>query len=197
MKKLETSGFSFSFGTQASALDSTSIWYLSPASASICWDLPVSVVDVTIVWNTNNTRINWAISWDYGTFILRKLIHQTHMHSHPVGLDVWFWVKPFVYFQTSSVRTANALTVKYWAFTGRLCDKYHNLMSRLNLSKAWNGAWKMNSMPAIRILIDVLVWNVKFLFGTNKGTERSTEEENEKHNVGYNKDHTSNMPRIW
>ena len=30
--------------------------------------------------------------------VLRKLILQTRMRSHPVGLDVWFLVGPFVYF---------------------------------------------------------------------------------------------------
>ena len=38
-------------------------------------------------------------------FVLRKLILQTRMHSHPVWLDVWF----FVYFHTSCVRSAKAL----------------------------------------------------------------------------------------
>ena len=38
-------------------------------------------------------------------FVLRKLILQTRMRSHPVGLDVWRLVGPFVY----CVRTANAL----------------------------------------------------------------------------------------
>ena len=47
-------------------------------------------------------------------FVLHKLILQTRMRSHPVGLDVWFLVGPFV-----------------WAFAGRLCDKYHNLISWL------------------------------------------------------------------
>ena len=42
-------------------------------------------------------------------FVLRKLILQSHMRSHPVGLDVWFLVGPFVYFHTSSVRIATAL----------------------------------------------------------------------------------------
>ena len=37
-------------------------------------------------------------------FFLLKLILQTHMRSHPVGLDVW-------------------------GFAGRPCGKYHNLMS--------------------------------------------------------------------
>ena len=31
-------------------------------------------------------------------FVLRKLILQTRMRSHPVGLDDWFLVGPFVYF---------------------------------------------------------------------------------------------------
>ena len=42
-------------------------------------------------------------------FVLRKLILQTRMRCHPVGLDVWFLVGPFVYFHTSCVQTANAL----------------------------------------------------------------------------------------
>ena len=42
-------------------------------------------------------------------FVLRKLILQTRMGSHPVGLDVWCLVGPFVYFHTSCVRTAKAL----------------------------------------------------------------------------------------
>ena len=33
-------------------------------------------------------------------FVLRKLILQTRMRSHPVGLDVRFLVGPFVYFHT-------------------------------------------------------------------------------------------------
>ena len=42
-------------------------------------------------------------------FVLRKLILQTRMRSYLVGLDVWVFVKPFVYFHTSCVRTAKAL----------------------------------------------------------------------------------------
>ena len=42
-------------------------------------------------------------------FILRNLNLQTHMRWHPVGLDVWFLVGPFVYFHTSWMRTAKAL----------------------------------------------------------------------------------------
>ena len=42
-------------------------------------------------------------------FVLRKLILQMGMRSHPVGLDVWFFVRSFVYCHTSCVRTAKAL----------------------------------------------------------------------------------------
>ena len=33
-------------------------------------------------------------------FILRKLILQMGMRSHPMGLDIWFLVRPFIYFHT-------------------------------------------------------------------------------------------------
>ena len=79
-------------------------------------------------------------------FVLRKLILQTRKRSHPVGLDVWFLVGPVVYFHTLCERIAKALvrlrgceTARMrrlaWAFAGGLCDKYHNLMSWLNLPK--------------------------------------------------------------
>ena len=67
-------------------------------------------------------------------FILRKLILQTRMRSYPVGLDVWFLVRPLMYFHTTRVRTAKALARMRrlaWAIAGCLCDKYHNLMSWL------------------------------------------------------------------
>ena len=40
--------------------------------------------------------------------VLRKLILQTSMRSHPVGQDVWFLVGPFVCFHTSCMQTATA-----------------------------------------------------------------------------------------
>ena len=42
-------------------------------------------------------------------FVSRKLIFQTRMLSHPVGLDVWFLVVSFVCFHTSCVRTVKTL----------------------------------------------------------------------------------------
>ena len=47
-------------------------------------------------------------------FVLRKLILQMCMGSHPVGQDVWFLVGSFVYFHTLCVWTAKALA--------RLCE---------------------------------------------------------------------------
>ena len=42
-------------------------------------------------------------------FVCRKLILQTRMCNHPVGLDIWLLVGPFVYFHTLCVQTAKAL----------------------------------------------------------------------------------------
>ena len=42
-------------------------------------------------------------------FVLHTLMFQTRMLSHPVGLDVWFLVRPFIYFHNLCVRTAKAL----------------------------------------------------------------------------------------
>ena len=47
-------------------------------------------------------------------FVLHKLILQTRMSSHPVGLDVWF----FVYFHTSCVQTASPIIS--WAGSFRI-----------------------------------------------------------------------------
>ena len=74
-------------------------------------------------------------------FILRKQILQTRKRSHPGRLDVWLLVWPFVYFHTSCARTAKALAKLRrlaWAFTGRLCDKYHNPVSWLIYWFPWN-----------------------------------------------------------
>ena len=54
----------------------------------------------------------WAISWEIDTF-RPPYIHSSNAHAHPSSeLDVWFLVA--------------------WAFAGRLCVKYHNLMSWLS-----------------------------------------------------------------
>ena len=73
-------------------------------------------------------------------FVLRKLILQVSMRNHPVGLDVWCLVGPLVYFHTSCLRTEKPCSGETarmrrlaWAFAGRLCDKYHNLMRWLIL----------------------------------------------------------------
>ena len=42
-------------------------------------------------------------------FVLRKLLKML-MRSHPVGLDVWILVGPFVYFHTTYVRAKSLVT---------------------------------------------------------------------------------------
>ena len=61
------------------------------------------------VWPRSTLFTILANSWDYGTFRPRKLILQMRMHSDPVGLDIWFLVRPFVFFNTLCVRIAKAL----------------------------------------------------------------------------------------
>ena len=71
-------------------------------------------------WNVRQRRASGALDHDFSAwfepaheimvlFVFRKLILQTHMRNHPVGLYVWFLVGQFVYFYTSCVRTAKAL----------------------------------------------------------------------------------------
>ena len=71
-------------------------------------------------------------------FNLRKLILQTRMCNHPVEVDAQVFVGPFIYFHSSCVRTAKEgsgetaqMRRLASASAGRLCDKYHNLMSWL------------------------------------------------------------------
>ena len=44
------------------------------------------------------------------------------MSRDPVGLGVWFLVRPFVFFRALCVRAAGALVGLAWAFAGRLCE---------------------------------------------------------------------------
>ena len=68
--------------------------------------------------------------------VLRKLILQTRMRSHPVGLDVCFF---FCRTHSSTFILRVCKQRRLWrdcadfarAFAGRQCDKYHNLMSWL------------------------------------------------------------------
>ena len=65
-------------------------------------------------------------------FVLRKLILQTHMRSHPRGLIFGRTLRLFPYFMCANREGSGetALVRRLaWAFAGRLCDKYCNLMS--------------------------------------------------------------------
>ena len=70
-------------------------------------------------------------------FILRKLILQTRMRIHPLGLDAWFFGRTLClhpYFMCANSEGSGEIVRMRrlaWAFTGLLCDKYYNLMSWL------------------------------------------------------------------
>ena len=70
-------------------------------------------------------------------FVLYKHLLQTRMRSYQVGLDVWFLAGPFrllPYLMCANGEGSGEtprMRRLAWAFFGRLCDKYHNLMSWL------------------------------------------------------------------
>ena len=78
-------------------------------------------------------QIIWATSWDYGTFQPLKLLLQMCMRSHPVGLNVRFFVAPFVYFHTSCVWTAKTLA--------RLCGCACSLVAYVSTKISWAGSF--------------------------------------------------------
>ena len=119
-----------------------------------CWEGGCSPGWPQVLWLVSFLLVSvyfpFEPAWDY------KLILQTRTRSHPVGLDVWLFVGPFVYFYTSCVRTVKALSTARMrrlacAFAGRLFDKYHNLMSWL----IWLYVWDME--------LDCLIsWSLPF-----------------------------------
>ena len=81
---------------------------------------------------------NWASAWDYGTF--RPLqIHSSNPHVQPSSgarcLIFGQTLRLLPYFvcvnSEGSGKTVQMRRLA-WAFAGRLCDKYHNLVSWLN-----------------------------------------------------------------
>ena len=80
-------------------------------------------------------------------FSLHKLILQTRMRSHPMGLDAWSLVGPFDYFHTLCVRMRDWADVQARLIYMVLYDKYHNRIS-----------WTRNSSNLIHNLYSKLLW---------------------------------------
>ena len=104
---------------------------------------------VSICWNKYGLNHDWSNEPSHEImtlFVLRKLILQTRMRGHTAGLDVLFFVRTrrlLPYFMcTNSEGSGETSRMRRlaWAFAGRLCDKYHNLMNWL---KWWpnDGLW--------------------------------------------------------
>ena len=90
-------------------------------------------------WQQNISEDKWnePTHGIMALFFLRKLILQMLMRSHPVGLYVLSFrrtLRLLPYFMCAnsegSGETAQMCRL-VWAFAGRLCDKYHNLISWL------------------------------------------------------------------
>ena len=70
----------------------------------------VSVWISTFVKNASSASTSFELTHEIMVLIaLRKLNLQTCMCSNPLGLHIWFLVRPFVYFHTFCVRIAKAL----------------------------------------------------------------------------------------
>ena len=88
-------------------------------------------------------------------FVLRKLILQTHICSHSVGLVVWDLVGPFVYFHTSCIRAVSPepLLVAYAISTiiswvGSLNVLFYNINCHLTI--------KVNTRQSLMLKVFVI-----------------------------------------
>ena len=92
-----------------------------------------AITDSVDNWQTTK----WVVSWDHGTFRL-PLTHSSNAHAQPSSgarCLIFCWtlrLLPYLMYANSdgSGETARMRRLA-WAFAGRLCDKYHNLMSWL------------------------------------------------------------------
>ena len=80
----------------------------------------------------------WVISWDYGTF-LPPWTHSSNAHAQPSSgarcLIFGRTLRLLPYFMCANSEGSGEtawMRRLAWAFAGRLCDKYHNLMSWLS-----------------------------------------------------------------
>ena len=92
--------------------------------------------------------LSWPISWDYGT-------HSSNAHAQPSNgarcrvfgrtlrlLPYFMWANSEGSGETTRMRRLA------WAFAGRLCDKYHNLVS-----------WLIYQFKTFGSIISVNLWN--------------------------------------
>ena len=89
--------------------------------------------------SSDNVRmIIWAILWDYCTF-RPPYTHSSNVHVQPstgARYLIFGWTFRLLPYFMCANSEGSGKTVRMrrlaWALTGRLCDKYHNLMSWLN-----------------------------------------------------------------
>ena len=82
-------------------------------------------------------KMIWAISWDYGTFHPPQT-HSSNTHVQPssgarclIFGRILLLLPYFVCANSEGSGETVQMHRLAWAFAGRLCDKYQNLMSRL------------------------------------------------------------------
>ena len=126
------SGFGIFHGLQAQRNTAIKVFWTESLTVYLFYSSSLSLNEYCCKILQNGTpEMIWAISYEIMVlFVLRKLILQTCMCSHPVGLDVWLFgwtLRLLPYFMCANSEGSGLA----WAFAGRLCDKYLNLMSWL------------------------------------------------------------------
>ena len=85
-------------------------------------------------------------------FVIRKLVLQTRMRSHTVGLDVWFLVGPVVYFHTLCLRTGKALARLRGCAGSPEPSLVAFVISTINSWAGWNYLWSLSSNLGSRFI---------------------------------------------
>ena len=88
-------------------------------------------------------------------FVLHNFILQSRMRSHPVGLDVWILIGPFVYFHTLCVRTAKALARL------RGCGKTIDLYCYIKVLKVKPVYQQMTLSPKLGVVGISTIWHFR------------------------------------
>ena len=110
-------------------------WGGSDSWTPVLWHDKAGIIKTT--WKCVTSNYIWADSWDYGTFRPPSTrSSNTHVQSSSGARCLIFGLTlrllPYFMFANSNGFGETARMRRLaWAFAGRLCDKYHNLMSWL------------------------------------------------------------------
>ena len=124
--------------------------------------LPIGVLGTRTIWFEPSHEI-------MALFVLRKFILQTRISGHPLGLEVWFLVGPFVYFHTLCVRTAKALArLRGCAVSPEpslFAYAISTITSWAGSFLTWTSWWIFAFYLTLIIIIMIIIIVITFVFG--------------------------------